>query len=402
MIDKGLTYAYPLRFAEGGDVKAVWDAAAGKTPTALAREILKQDPRSGITRARDSSGEVIPGMFVAQYADGTYSAPGTAGSLEPLRQGIISGKVTTGAYSAADAAKMAEKSTYLKTNNLHVIDEDVSARPGATTNEAIGNDTVYVAFSDGSRATVQKGMIDALNQYGLLDDVKSRDNFNEVVQNVSAASVQRPNSNLAQAHSLFDTKQTAYNDALMQANPQLAQNRLAFVQQNAPDNQAALAAAQTLVDSVALPPAAAEPIIDYFDENGKRVFIGIDGRFPQQPVVPPPIQPVVPPPIRPILYFGSDGQPVYGGIFQDQPAPLTGGPETALQSPPAFQMPFGYQPQPFAPVTFPQQGGSPFTFSQYLAPPPLPSQTIQSVYGNFQPVDPMQQGIMGLPSAGLT
>jgi hypothetical protein len=45
-----------------------------------------------------------------------------------------------------------------------------------------------------------------------------------------------------------------------------------------------------------LPPAAApvgdlfpqqpvfdrQPIIDYFDENGKRVFIGIDGRFPQQ------------------------------------------------------------------------------------------------------------------------
>jgi hypothetical protein len=120
-------------------------------------------------------------------------------------------------------------------------------------------------------------MIDALNQYGLLDDVKSRDNFNEVVQNVSAASVQRPNSNLAQAHSLFDTKQTAYNDALMQANPQLAQNRLAFVQQNAPDNQAALAAAQTLVDSVALPPAGGAHVLT----------VGIDGRFPQQPVVPP-------------------------------------------------------------------------------------------------------------------
>jgi hypothetical protein len=147
---------------------------------------------------------------------------------------------------------MAEKSTYLKKEGLHVVDEDVSARPGATTNEAIGNDTVYVAFSDGSRATVQKGMIDALNQYGLLDDVKSRDNFNKVVQDVSAASAQQPNSNLAQAHSLFNTKQIAYNDALMQANPQLAQNRLAFVQQNAPDNQAALAAAQAQVDSVAL------------------------------------------------------------------------------------------------------------------------------------------------------
>jgi hypothetical protein len=45
-----------------------------------------------------------------------------------------------------------------------------------------------------------------------------------------------------------------------------------------------------------------EPIIDYFDENGKRVFVGIDGRFPQQPVVPPPIQPVVPPPVT-----GPDG-----------------------------------------------------------------------------------------------
>ena len=380
MIDKGLTYAYPLRFAEGGDVKAVWDAAAGKTPTALARQLLKLEPRSGITRARDSSGEVIPGMYVAQYADGTYSAPGTPLQTEHLRQGIISGEVTTGAYSAAEAAKMAEKSTYLKTNNLHVVDEDVSARPGATTNEAIGNDTVFVAFSDGSRATVKKGMIDALNQYGLLDDVKSRDNFNKVVQDVSAASAQQPNSNLAQAHSLFDTKQTAYNDALMQANPQLAQNRLAFVQQNAPDNQAALAAAQTLVDSVAPPP----------------VFRGIRSG----PVTPLP--PTYTPPVfgDRVYHFAVDTPPLPDSPYQ--PAPLTGGPETALQPPPAFQMPFGYQPQPFTPVTVPQQGGSPFTFSQYLAPPPLPSQTIQSVYGNFQPVDPMQQGIMGLPSAGLT
>jgi hypothetical protein len=97
MIDKGLTYAYPLRFAEGGDVKAVWDAAAGKTPTALAREILKQDPRSGITRARDSSGEVIPGMFVAQYADGTYSAPGTAGSnLSLCAKALSAGRLRRG------------------------------------------------------------------------------------------------------------------------------------------------------------------------------------------------------------------------------------------------------------------------------------------------------------------
>jgi hypothetical protein len=449
MIDKGLTYAYPLRFAEGGDVKAVWDAAAGKTPTALARQLLKLEPRSGITRARDSSGEVIPGMFVAQYADGTYSAPGTPLQTEHLRQGIISGEVTTGAYSAAEAAKMAEKSTYLKTNNLHVVDEDVSARPGATTNEAIGNDTVFVAFSDGSRSTVQKGMIDALNQYGLLDDVKSRDNFNKVVQAVSAAVAQQPNSNLAQAHSLFNTKQIAYNDALMQANPQLAQNRLAFVQQYAPDNQAALAAAQAQVDSVAPPPI--RPNYGGHRDQQFVFFTGPDGTSrtysPFDGFAGGSMAPTYTPPVfgDSVYNFSLDAPPLPD--FQYQPAPLTGGPETALQSPPAFQMPFGYQPQPFAPVTFPQQGGFPFTFSQYLSPPPSSSQTIQSVYGNFQPVAPppdgkiptlppvfqkpwmptfprlpdssyqpddliprtrygevvpMQQGIMGLPSAGLT
>ena len=59
-----------------------------------------------------------------------------------------------------------------------------------------------------------------------------------------------------------------------------------------------------VADPVAPPPPLGrmEPIIDYFDENGKRVFVGIDGRFPQQPVVPPPIQPVVPPPVT-----GPDG-----------------------------------------------------------------------------------------------
>jgi hypothetical protein len=51
-----------------------------------------------------------------------------------------------------------------------------------------------------------------------------------------------------------------------------------------------------------IPLGRMEPIIDYFDENGKRVFIGIDGRFPDQPVVPPPVQPVVPPPVT-----GPDG-----------------------------------------------------------------------------------------------
>jgi hypothetical protein len=80
-----------------------------------------------------------------------------------------------------------------------------------------------------------------------------------------------------------------------------------------------------------------EPIIDYFDENGKRVFIGIDGRFPDQPVfgrrdhlgmpvfdrrpdvVPPPIQPVVPPPVK----------PVYGGVFDWRDEQLSNFPRTS-------------------------------------------------------------------------
>jgi len=86
------------------------------------------------------------------------------------------------------------------------------------------------------------------------------------------------------------------------------------------------------------PPPLGEPIIDYFGPDGKRVFVGIDGRFSDhvgRPVVPPPVQPVVPPPIRPI----------YGGIFQDQPSNdyrhLVTGPDgtSRTYSPPIFSRP---------------------------------------------------------------
>lgn len=61
-------------------------------------------------------------------------------------------------------------------------------------------------------------------------------------------------------------------------------------------------------------------------------------------------------------------------------------------------------PSMLPPPQFQQPAASPFTFEQYLAPLEGRSQTptIQSVYGNSQPVDFMQQGIMTLPSAGLT
>ena len=130
------------------------------------------------------------------------------------------------------------------------------------------------------------------------------------------------------------------------------------------------------------------------------------------PVSPPPVaQPVAPPPVF---------QPA---VFQPPPAPAPLLPEQSLVAsqllpfqtqqpmsvaavpPPPFQQPTLQSPMLpslLPSLSSPQQGSSPFTFEQYLAPPPSSSQTIQSVYGNFQPADPMQQGIMGLPSAGFT
>jgi hypothetical protein len=49
------------------------------------------------------------------------------------------------------------------------------------------------------------------------------------------------------AHDTFNTSQIGYNNALMEANPEIAKNRLAFVQQYAPNNEAAISAAQQLV-----------------------------------------------------------------------------------------------------------------------------------------------------------
>ena len=240
MMEKSLNYAYPRRFDKGGPVSKLSPSGFGATETT-----------HGITMARDSSGDIVPGMFVAKYADGSYSAPVTAANIEPLRQGLLSGEVTSGSYSADEAANMAGKNTYLKTDNVNVVDADVSGGFGGASgmsNEMLGNDTVFVQFADGTKVTAQKGMIDAMNQYDLLGNIQSRDDFNNMVLDISRASVRDPKSDLGMAHSLFNEKQIAYNTALTEANPEIAQNRLAFVQRYAPNNQAAIDAAQSLVD----------------------------------------------------------------------------------------------------------------------------------------------------------
>ena len=185
----------------------------------------------GIERARDSEGNLVPGMFVAKYADGTYSKPVTASNVEGLRQGLLSGNVTSGDYTASEASDMASKNLYLRSGDVAVTDADVSGgfgSPLGMSNEMLGNDTVFVNFGDGTAVTAQKGMVDAMNEYGLLEGMGTRSDFNRMMRAISAASVRDPESDLGKAHSLFNEKQIAYNEALKASNPNIQKNIDAF------------------------------------------------------------------------------------------------------------------------------------------------------------------------------
>ena len=170
----------------------------------------------GIEQARDSGGNLVPGMFVAKYADGTYSKPVTAANVEGLRQGLLSGNVTSGDYTASEASDMASKDLYLRSGDIAVTDRDVSGGfggPLGMSNEMIGTDTVFVRFGDGTVVTAQKGMVDVLNEYGMLDNVNTRDDFSNVIKDLTAASSD-PSSEAAKIMALFGEKQSAYNAAL--------------------------------------------------------------------------------------------------------------------------------------------------------------------------------------------
>jgi hypothetical protein len=131
------------------------------------------------------------------------------------------------------------------------------------------------------------------------------------------------------------------------------------------------------------------------------------GTSPEQPVAPVP-GPGVAPEDPPILYFGPDGQPVYGGIFPDQPdAPVFGGPVQPVAPPPQV-MPiepggdFGLPPDqpvvsppPIVQPVFDPQARTYFPFDR-PAGDPGGSRT----YGPGTPfVRP--EGIMGLQMGGL-
>ncbi len=114
-------------------------------------------------------------------------------------------------------------------------------------NESIGNDMVMLTFPDGTKRQTQKALYEAAESLGAFDNMTSGDDFAAWHLNEWAGKVVSDPQYKA-AHDQFNTDQISYNTALIEANPEIAENRLAFVQQNAPNNQAAIDAAQSLID----------------------------------------------------------------------------------------------------------------------------------------------------------
>ena len=106
---------------------------------------------------------------------------------------------------------------------------------------------VLLEFADGSKRMTQKALYEAADSLGAFDNMTSGDDFADWHLNTWAGGVVSDPQYKA-AHKQFNTSQISYNNALMEANPEIAQNRLAFVQRYAPNNQAAIDAAQSLVD----------------------------------------------------------------------------------------------------------------------------------------------------------
>jgi len=118
-------------------------------------------------------------------------------------------------------------------------------------NESIGNDMVMLTFPDGTKGQTQKAFYEAANSLGAFEGMETQKDFADWHMNEWASkSVRnsRGDPDYIAAADKFNTDQIAYNNALMGSDPKIAQSRMAFVQQHAPDNQAAIDAAQSLVD----------------------------------------------------------------------------------------------------------------------------------------------------------
>ena len=254
--------------------------------------VVQYMENGGITQARDSEGNIVPGMFVAKYADGTYSKPVTASNMEGLRQGIISGRVTSGDYTADEASSMAANDLYLRAGDVAVTDRDVSGGLGSPlgmSNEMIGNDTVFVRFGDGTVTTAQKGMVDAMNEYGLLEGMGSRDDFTKVMNEISAASVRDPESDLAAASRLANDKIISYNEALRASDPNIQKNIDTFRSYYAPSDASATSAPVESITGA---------------ESGPGTATGAGGNFGAGAYTPSPVDPSE---VNPINYSQFTG-----------------------------------------------------------------------------------------------
>ena len=152
--------------------------------------------------------------------------------------------------------------------------------------EPLGNDMVLVKFQDGSYGKTQKALFEAAESLGA--PMGSQKDFANWHLNEWAPKVVSDPAFKA-AHDKFNTDQISYDQAVMDSDPQYAQNRLAFVQTHAPNNAAAISAAEELVATgnyAAENPTYTDQIPGYTEEGVE--FQGPDMSFlqPKGPGIP--------------------------------------------------------------------------------------------------------------------
>ena len=182
---------------------------------------------AGMISLRDSAGDIVPGMFVMRYADGTYSRPGTVLEVEGLRQGLQSGERTSGSLGLEDVRSIADQNQYLKTDGVTVSDVAYAGAGQPFSNEQLGSDMVTVRFADGSMLKTQKGLVDVMQASGALGGMQSAGDFTRAQVALSAGSAD-PESESARLMNMFNERQLGYDAALRESDPNIARNLEAF------------------------------------------------------------------------------------------------------------------------------------------------------------------------------
>ena len=226
-------------FAEGG---AVQNYAAGGG-------VMQQ--------AKDSSGNPVPGMFVMKYDDGTYSEPGNVFETDKLRRASLAGDPPPeNRVSGEVSSAMAESKIYKTTDNATVMDANL----GREDEERFGTDYVTVRFDDGTRLRTQKGLVDAFDKMGALNDMSSASDFTDYQKDWSAKSASDPV--FKESHDFFNQTQIAYDNALRETNPDYynANRNLMTNYANALAGNNQPAASQPAASSGGSP-AASQPVV---------------------------------------------------------------------------------------------------------------------------------------------